>query len=465
MSIQNPKSNKSTTKSTKRPNHTTKSKRTPISTVLLISTMFLAPRSVLVSPQHRCLFLASGLLSRATDNNLTETACRRSRRCAFSSSDTTKSRIRPSVQRSHRLADSDSNENRAPRKRLDVAIVGAPNAGKSQLINVLTNSPVAAVSRKRHTTRTGILGARTVGHTQIVFNDTPGFLRIENAKEERLDRDLIATAAAEMQNVDYTLLVVDAARTISDTYKEALVELMLNAVNAQGRIEEVYDEAKISRKPDISTRSKFAIVLNKVDLVKPKSKLIDIAMELGAIADTCLPFQYRGQTTPEEANKPLDYDTLMAISPETFYISALEEDGTEELLQHLVDLATPCQVWAVPSGNVTDLTPQERTVEIIREKLYRCLHREVPHHITQVNRLFRKLPEGWVIHQELIVSTKSHQRLVLGNGGRTLKRIEETSMRDLQKAFKCPVSLQLRVKLSKGKQGQTTEDYSHANYD
>ncbi|MGK3759922.1 MAG: GTP-binding protein EngB required for normal cell division, partial [Bacillariaceae sp.] len=126
------------------------------------------------------------------------------------------------------------------RKRLDVAIVGAPNAGKSQLVNILTQSPVAAVSRKRHTTRSDILGARTIGNTQIVFKDTPGFMRIENAKEERLDRDLIATAASEMQDVDFTLLVIDSARALSENYRHAFVQLMIGAINSKGRIEESF---------------------------------------------------------------------------------------------------------------------------------------------------------------------------------------------------------------------------------
>lgn len=156
------------------------------------------------------------------------------------------------------------------RKRLDVAIVGAPNAGKSQLLNALTKTKVAAVSRKRHTTRTDVLGARTAGNTQIVFKDTPGFLRLENAKEERLDRDLIITAAAEMQHVDYCLLVVDSARKLTDNYRHALVQLMIGAINSKGRIEDHSDDEeservteKIKKRTDAKETSKFAIVLNK----------------------------------------------------------------------------------------------------------------------------------------------------------------------------------------------------------
>lgn len=114
------------------------------------------------------------------------------------------------------------------------------------------------------------MGARTIGNTQIVFKDTPGFLRLENAKEERLDRDLIVTAAAEMQHVDYCLLVVDSARRLTETYRDALVQLMIGAINSTGRIEEDTDgeeEQGTTRGFDARETSKFAIVLNKGEWV------------------------------------------------------------------------------------------------------------------------------------------------------------------------------------------------------
>jgi GTP-binding protein Era len=328
------------------------------------------------------------------------------------------------------------------------------------LLNVLVKSPVAAVSRKRHTTRTDILGARTVGDTQIVFKDTPGFLRIENAKEERLDRDLIATAASEMQHVDYSFLVVDAARSLTDNYRHALVQLMVGAMKSKGRTEEDFDEedaeAEETRKLSEAPRCKFAIVLNKVDLVTPKKKLIGIAMEIGAMADACLLDHYGGK---EAGNEGLDFETVVELSPIVFYVSALEEDGTEEMLEHLVDLATPCRTWAVEAGQTTNMTSLEHVQELIREKIYRCLHKEVPHSVQQVNRMFRKVPEGLVIHQDLVVFTKSHQRLVLGSGGHTLRRIQVSAARDLGKIFDCDVVLRLHVKFSTSKNRRGAEEY------
>jgi GTP-binding protein Era len=347
------------------------------------------------------------------------------------------------------------------RRRLDVAIVGAPNAGKSQLLNVLTKSPIAAVSRKRHTTRSDLLGARTIDRTQIVFKDTPGFMRIENAKEERLDRDLIVTAAAEMQDVDYTLLVVDSARTLTENYRQALIQLMICAINSNGRIEETYDDGEESSNKedvdDVLHRPKFAIVLNKVDLVKPKTNLLDVAMDIGSMADLCLEDQFK------KRNKILDVRSKLEISPIVFYVSALKEDGTEDILEHLVSLATPCTSWPIEPGKSTNLTPLEQVQEIIREKVYRSCHKEVPHSVQQVNRLFRKVPRGLVIHQDLVVFTKSHQKLVLGSSGMTLQRIQDSARKDLQKAFGCDVALQLHVKLSKSKH-KRDRDYSNNDY-
>ena len=355
-----------------------------------------------------------------------------------------------------RLYSSSSSCAKEPRKRLDVAIVGPPNAGKSQLLNILTKSPVAAVSRKRHTTRSDLLGARTIDNTQIVFKDTPGFLRIENAKEERLDRDLIATAAAEMQDVDFTLLVLDSARALSDNYRHALVQLMIGALNSQGRIEEEFErddyteeelEVEQKNRAAVDNRCKFAIVLNKVDLIKPKSNLIDLAQDIGSMADLCLEDHF------QKHGKELDFEAQLEHSPIVFYVSALKEIGTEDIMDHLVSLATPCNEWAVEPGKATNMTMLEQVQEIIREKIYRSCHREVPHAVQQVNRIFRKIPKkGVVIHQDLVVFTKSHQRLVLGSSGRTLKRIEDSARKDLQKMFGCDVALQLHVKYSKSKQ-------------
>jgi len=189
--------------------------------------------------------------------------------------------------------------------------------------------------------------------------------------------------------------------------------------------------------------------LNKVDLVKPKSLLLDLAMEIGDLADECIVDRFGG--------KP-DFETLMKVSPITFYTSALKEVGTNDLLEYLLNMATPCREWVVEEGQSTTMDPEDQVQELIREKIYRCLHREVPHSIRQVNRLFRRLPHGIIIHQDLVVFKKSHQKLVHGTAGRTLQRIQDSATRDLTKLFGCDVLLHLNVKLNKSKQHRDPQE-------
>jgi GTPase len=374
------------------------------------------------------------------------------------------------------------------RYRWDVAIVGLPNAGKSQILNVMTQSPVSAVSRKRHTTRTGVLGVRTVHPeqlppTQLVFVDTPGFMRTMSTTEKAVDGDLVQSIATHMEWVDSTLVVVDAARCLTDSYQETLVALMMQALRARGRMELVVNEnatlepAVKHRDSTIPVLPPFAIVMNKVDLVHPKSELIDTAEAIAQLAEGAIRHQWKSQCLPDstiELDERTLYDQLM---PTFFYVSALKEpESLNDILDYLVAQATPCRSWEVEEeGQVTNLTPEERAAEMVREKVYRCLHQEVPYQIQVVNRMFRVVPvspthsnmpsvdshamddvlveksAGLHLYYDLVVSTSSHAELVKGRAGLTLEAIRRTAERDLQNMFHCPVRLQLHVKLNKSK--------------
>lgn len=362
-----------------------------------------------------------------------------------------------------------STSNNTHRKRLDVAIVGAPNAGKSQLLNVLTKSNVAAVSRKRHTTRDGILGGRTQDYTQILFVDTPGFLRKDARQDEGLSSkrdDLqINSALQEIQDVDYTLIVVDAAKNLTNPAKETLVDLMLKALHAGGRLE----GDGITRNGLPANAEKFALVLNKVDLVKPKQRLLEISHEMINITEECIKYSVNAMEndSDDSTTQPKDVDPeLMAeLFPTMFYVSALHDDGVDDIWNHLMQKATPCQEWILSEGEVTQMTPIERVEECIREKCYRCLHREVPHHIHQVNRTFQMLNNDdhskvLRVDQDLVVRTKSHHRLVMGQGGKTLRRIQQSAKQDLERMFDCPVMLHLQVTLSKSKRPPKTVSFA-----
>lgn len=117
----------------------------------------------------------------------------------------------------------------------------------------------------------------------------------------------------------------------------------------------------------------MSVFLSEVDLVDPKSKLIDLAMEIGEIADACL-VDHFSKDSPEP--KGMEFERLLKIAPVVFYVSALKEEGVDDLLEHLLDRATPCTSWPVEPGKSTNMTKPEQVQEMIREKIYRCLHRE-----------------------------------------------------------------------------------------
>mmetsp|Transcript_12538 Transcript_12538/g.26704 ORF Transcript_12538/g.26704 Transcript_12538/m.26704 type:complete len:472 (+) Transcript_12538:55-1470(+) len=372
------------------------------------------------------------------------------------------------------------------RKRLDVAIVGAPNAGKSQLLNSLVGMKVAAVSRKRHTTRSGILGARTVDDTQLVFIDTPGFLHHKMGIKEGV-RQLLGEASSEMECADYTLLVVDAAKNLDEDMNRTLITLMFLALRSRGRNEHGVrtGEQKNAARQD-APLNKFAVVLNKVDLVNPKEKLLVALSHIGSMAESCIRQLLKQRRTPSRVRlgdlvdhvlqnhvdesgleniHDDDIETFAAVAPQFLFTSAIQKDdeGVDDVLGLLLERATPSDNWIIDPESTTGMTPIEQVEEIIREKIYRCLHREVPHAVQQQNRMFKlvepmKQKSGSAkeegdkllrIYQDLVVKTKSHQRLVLGSGGKTLERIRLTAVEDLEDAFECDVDLNLNVRISK----------------
>jgi len=361
---------------------------------------------------------------------------------------------------------------RPPRKRLDVAIVGLPNGGKSQLLNCFTGTPVSAVSRKRHTTREGVLGARTLRdennvETQLIFVDTPGFMRFQYAKKEGLNREIMVTARDEMHCVDYTLIVVDAAKNLRDDVKASLIDLMLQALMSEGRVEAetLTDDEGISDDDESKTDDdeeaekegmflpfqKFGVVLNKVDLVEPKERLLSIASEIFTIAHQVI--VHLGQANIADGKRvEVPEEVLSEIMPVFFYTDARKGEGVDDVLEFLVRKATPAKFFEMQPGQATIMEPEDHAEEIIREKLYRCLHKELPYAIKQENQVFRVARQkngelGVMIQQDLLVRTKSHRELVIGTGERTLKRIQETAERSLSDLWGCKVVLQLHVKL------------------
>ena len=229
-------------------------------------------------------------------------------------------------------------------KRLDVAILGPPNAGKSVLINTMVKTKLAATSRKRHTTRREILGVFNHRNVQLAFYDTPGYLsRSEsNTSDVKVLRNF---SLSTVRKADVVLLVMDAARDLSPTQQDSFAEMVRVAI----------DNAEIE----------VILVLNKVDLVVPKPRLLDTTRKLVSLVNGV-------KLGPDGADRA-QLDTT------TFMISALQNDGVIDLKNYLISLARP-RVWLVPKGQgPTLLSLEERVEQIVLEMLLDHTHEEIPY--------------------------------------------------------------------------------------
>jgi GTPase len=270
-----------------------------------------------------------------------------------------------------------------------VSLIGAPNAGKSTLINRLVGTKVSIVSRKVQTTRSCIRGIVIEGRSQIIFVDTPGIF----APRRRLDRAMVTAAWEITGNTDAAVLLVDARKGV-DTEVEAIVaKLQLIAVT---RI----------------------LALNKIDTIEPP-KLLELAATL---------------------NDELSF-------AQTFMISALRGFGLAKLKQELAALMPPGP-WLYPDDQFSDAPLRTLAAEITREKLLDRLHDELPYASTVETTLWQDLPDGSArIEQTIYVQRESHKKIVIGEGGRTIKAIGIAARKDIIEAAGQKVHLFLFVKI------------------
>ena len=270
-----------------------------------------------------------------------------------------------------------------------VAVVGAPNAGKSTIVNALVGQKVAIVSPKAQTTRTRLMGVAMEGETQIVLIDTPGIF----APTRRLDRAMVAAAWGSLEEAEAILVMVDAAAKLT------------------GRVERVLEG--IANRPE-----KKYLILNKVDLTK-KDKLLTIATEL---------------------NGRVAFD-------ETFFISASSGDGVPELKAHLAALM-PEGPWHFPEDEVSDAPERMLAAEITREQLYRQLHEELPYQSTVETEKFTNRPDGSAeIHQQILVARDNQRAIILGHKGERIKEIGSRARAELTELLGRKVHLFLHVKV------------------
>ena len=269
------------------------------------------------------------------------------------------------------------------------AVVGAPNVGKSTLVNRLVGAKVSIVTPKVQTTRTRVLGIRIQGESQIVLVDTPGIF----APRRRLDRAMVAAAGSGAADADCVLLLVDAAAGL-DGETRAIVARLAEA----GR-------------PAV-------LVLNKVDLVR-KPALLTLAAEANAAG----PFT------------------------DCFMISALSGDGVDDLAAFLTG-RMPEGPWLYPEDQVSDMPLRLVAAEITREKIYLELHQELPYQTTVETESWGEREDGSVAIRQVIFVQRSGQKgIVLGKGGSRIKAIGEAARHDMEAEFERRVHLKLFVKV------------------
>jgi GTP-binding protein Era len=273
-----------------------------------------------------------------------------------------------------------------------VALIGAPNAGKSTLINALVGTKVSIVTPKVQTTRTLVRGIAVEGPAQLIFVDTPGIF----APKRRLDRAMVGTAWGSTADADLVALLIDARKGVAED-EEAILKALA------------------------AVRHPTVLVLNKIDLVA-KPDLLALTQKLGE----------RGSFAA------------------TFMISALSGDGVADLRAWFV-AHVPAGPWLYPEDQISDAPVRQLAAEITREKLYLRLHQELPYQSTVETDVWKDLKDGSVrIEQTIYVARESQRKIVLGKAGQAIKAIGAASRAEIAAAVEQPVHLFLHVKVREG---------------
>jgi len=271
-----------------------------------------------------------------------------------------------------------------------VAVIGAPNAGKSTLVNALVGQKVAIVSPKAQTTRARLMGIAIEGITQILLVDTPGIFE----PKRRLDRAMVAAAWTGAEDAELTLLVIDAAASFG------------------GAVERIVQSLE-------QRRPKLMIALNKIDLVN-KADLLGISQRL---------------TDRLEPNA-------------MFMISAAKGDGVADVKAALA-AAMPESPWLYPEEDVSDATDRMIAAELTREQLVNQLYQELPYDTAIETETWEDRPDGsTAIRQQILVARDSQKSIVIGKGGKRLKTIGEAARAEIAQHLGRPVHLFLHVKVN-----------------
>ena len=271
-----------------------------------------------------------------------------------------------------------------------VALIGAPNAGKSTITNHFVGSKVSIVSPKVQTTRTQVKGIGIFENTQIIFLDTPGIFK----PKRRLDKAMVTSAWGGVADADITVLVVDAKRGFDDETASIIAKLKKNKI------------------PTV-------LVLNKVDEIKNKEKLLELSLKLN-------------QTYP---------------FIETFMISATTGQNTDDFYKYLAD-NLPESPWYYPEEQMSDMPLKLLAAEVVREKLFLYLHQEIPYALTVEPELWEHKEDGSIRAEITIYVEKDNQKvIIIGKNGSMIKKIGQSARTELEKLLEERIHLFLFVKV------------------
>ena len=277
------------------------------------------------------------------------------------------------------------------------ALIGAPNAGKSTLMNYIVGAKVSIVTPKVQTTRSRIRGIAMAGNSQIIFVDTPGIFK----PKRRLDRAMVHAAWQGTDEADVTLLLHDCARATIDEDTHSIVKQII-------KIKQEFPKRK------------FALILNKIDLTKPESLL----------------------RRAEELSQMLEFEKV-------FMISAEKGKGIEDLVSWLAN-QMPQSPFLFDPEDLSDLPQRQLAAEILREKLYLNLHQELPYQLTVETDSWQEKEDGSAeIYASIYVSREGHRGIVLGKKGQSMKRIGQSARMELESMFERRIHLFTHVKFRK----------------
>lgn len=269
-----------------------------------------------------------------------------------------------------------------------VAILGAPNAGKSTLLNYIIGSKISIVSPKVQTTRGKVRGIYVKENTQLILVDTAGIFK----PSRRLDRAMVAGAWTQSDEADMRLVLIDAKKGI-----DANTSLIINNLT--------------------KSKQKAVLAVNKIDQTTPE-KMAVLAEELGK----------------------------MPLWSAIFYISAKTGKGVSDLLDYLTK-QTPEAPWLFSEDEMTDMPDRLFAAEVTREKLFMNLQNELPYHLTVETTLFKETEKSIRIEQNIIVERPAHRMIILGRGGQMIKKIGQQSRLEISKQLNKKVNLFLFVKV------------------